>query len=272
MNPLRTDKTGFLVSFAYPLSVTGLLLIATLTLGLGTVRFMVWLLSNNVVALSTAMAVVFVLMIAAYVARYMTVATEASAEGYDLIPPPPDPREVEELFGSLLSLVVALFFSLLPLGVASVLGLADGVVLYILLGIGALYFPMGFLGATVKGDLSGSFPAKILSGILVTAHRYLPSALTCVGAGLLIVVSHAGALADLPLLPCVALDAVAAWLIIAALHRAGVLHREEEALRSLIPFPAPPEPPTETAVPARPMTEIERAIHERQKTQESREA
>ena len=87
MNPFGSNKTGFVVSFAYPLSGTGLLLIATLTLGLGTVRFMVWLMSNNVVALSTAMAVVFVLVIAAYVARYMTVATEASAEGYDLTPP-----------------------------------------------------------------------------------------------------------------------------------------------------------------------------------------
>lgn len=260
------NKTGFQDSLAYPISGTGLLLIGTLTMGLGLIRFMVWLMTNNVVALSTAMAVIFVLLGAAYVARYMTAATEQSAEGYDLAPGLPDPREVEELFGSLLSLVVVLFFSLLPVGLASIFGLRVGVVTYVLLGFGALYFPMGFLGATVKGDLSGSFPGGVFTGIAAVALRYVPAAVFCGAGGVLIVMSMFGGLADTPLVVRIGLDAVASWLLVASLHRVGVLHREEIGLQAQMPFPTPPEVPTETVAPARPMTEIERAIQERQKT------
>ncbi|MHC4473052.1 MAG: hypothetical protein ACYTDY_09900 [Planctomycetota bacterium] len=265
MLQLGPQKTGIHISLIYPFGGPGYLLLLVLTLFMALMRFMVWLMTNNVVALSTAMAVVFVLMAAAYVARYLIVVLEASAEGYDLPPSPPDPREVEELFGALLSLVGVLFFSLIAVGIASIFGLQGGVVLYVLLAFGALYLPMGLLSCAVSGDITGSFPGTVIPGILVVVTRYLPAAILCAGAEILIAVSHGGALASLPIPALVVIDAVTCWLLVAALHRMGVLHREELSLKTLIPFPAPPEPPSDSVLPSRPLTEIEKALLERQK-------
>jgi hypothetical protein len=69
----------------------------------------------------------------------------------------------------------------------------------------------------------------------------------------------------MPVLALVLLDVAASYMLASGLHSVGVVYRESIALRTLMPFPAPPELPPECATPSRPLTEIERAMLERQK-------
>jgi hypothetical protein len=240
-----------------------LLLLFALSAFQGLVHFTVWLFTGGMGGLSAAGLVVLDLLAVAYLARYILVAVEASAEGYDMAPGPPDPREVEEIFGGFLKLLAVLFFSLLPSLLLAILSIRAGPVPYLVVAIGTLYLPMGLLAMAVTGDLTGSFPGTVLPSIFMVPHRYLPSALLGAGAGVLVYLCHAGALSGLPVMAKVGLDAGAAWLLMAVLHRMGVLHREETSLQALMRFPQPEPAITEHAVPPRRMTEIERIIADR---------
>lgn len=263
MLQFRNHKTGFLPSLAWPASPTGLLCLAAVTAGVGVGRFTTWVFSSGMGGLSSAGIIVLDVMIAAYLARYVLVAIETTAEGYDLAPRPPDPRETEELFSGILKLVSLLFFCFLPLFIIGVFSLNVGPVVYALIGLGTLYFPMGMLAMAVTGDLTRCFPGSVLPAIFAAPLRYVPSALVCAAAGCIFYLALAGPLADVPLIAGIGLDLGASWLLLASLTRMGVIYREEAALSTLLPFPEPEQFTNSNVIPPPPMTEIEKILAQR---------
>jgi len=214
--------------------------------------------------LSAAGFIVLDVLVMAYLARYVFFAIETTAEGYDLAPRPPDPREAEEVFGGALKLLSLLFFCFLPLLLIGIFSLDSGPAVYVLIGLGTLYFPMGMLAIAVTGDLTRCFPGAVLPAILAAPIRYVPGALLCTAAGCLYYLAHVGSLADLPLAAGIGVDAGATWLLLASLTRMGVIHREEKSLQTLLPFPEPEQFTSSTVMPSRPMTEIEKILAQRE--------
>ncbi len=258
------NKTGLLSSLAWPASPTGLLCLAAVTAGIGVGRFTASIFSGGMGGLSAAGFIVFDVLLAAYLARYVLVAIETTAEGYDIAPSPPDPREAEEVFGAALKLLSLLFFCFLPLLLIGVFSIQLGPVVYVLIGLGTLYFPMGMLAMAVTGDLTRCFPGSVLPAIFAAPIRYTPSALVCTAAGSIYYLAHAGPLADVPLLAGIGLDTGATWLLLASLTRMGVIYREERSLQTLLPFPVPEQFTSSIAMPPRPMTEIEKILARRE--------
>lgn len=259
-------RTGFALSVVYPVSGGGFLLVLSVLAFLSLVRFTAWLLRDTTMGISTASVVVFGLLAVAYMARYLLVAVESSAEGYDLAPMPPDPREVEEVFGGLLKLLAALFFCLLPLVLAQLFGADLGPIPYILIGVGALYLPMAFLGMAVEGCLTGCLPPKVLPGVFATPIRYMSAAIPAAGAGWMLYFSWAGPMARSPVILLVIMDLAASVSIVIMAHRVGVVYRESMLLKSMI---KPPEQmrlsDMEEAGPTKRMTELERMLARREK-------
>ena len=68
---------------------------------------------------------------------------------------------------------------------------------YVLIGLGTLYFPMGMLAMAATGDMTKCFPPHVLPAIFAVPIRYVPGALVCTAAGFLYYLAHAGPLADL---------------------------------------------------------------------------
>lgn len=258
-------KTSVAVSIAFPFSGTGLLMLAAVGGFSAILRFCEHVLGEDAIALSSAMVVVFALMGASYVARCLLVTAESSADGYDAAPAPPSPIEVEEFLGAFLGLLAMSFFAFGPLLLVLVLGLHVPGLLYVAVGLGAVYLPMGVLGQAVRGDLAGTLPVRILPAILAAFPRYLPSVLLAAGAGFLALAARDGALDRLPMPAIWAVDVVAGWLLFAAVHRAGVVHREEAVVRAILPVPDPAVTHEESAIPHRPLSDIERALLEREK-------
>ncbi len=264
MLQLGNRKTGLFRSLAWPVSPTGLFSVAALTAGIGLGRFTVWFLGGGMAGLSGAGIVVLDVLLAGYLARYLLVAIENTAEGYDLAPPPPDPREADEVFSATLKLLSLLFICFLPLFLVGIFSLDLLPLNYVLIGLGALYFPMGMLAMAVTGDLTRCFPGSVLPAIFATPLRYLPGAIVCMLAGFLYYLTFAGSLSDLPIALKVAVDAGASWLLLAALTRMGVIHREETSLQTLLPFPEPEQFTSSSVIPPAPMTEIEKILAERE--------
>ncbi len=260
-----TKRTNVASSLAYPLSGTGLLLLLAVTATMELIRFTVSIFEGGMAGLSAAGIVVLDVMALAYLARYLLVAVETTAEGYDAAPGPPDPREAEEVFGAAIKLLSLLFFCFLPLLVIEIFSLDLGVATLVVLGLGAAYFPMGMLAMAVTGDLTRCFPGTVVPSMFAAHVRYLGGAVLCVLAGGLIYLGYAGPLARQPLVLLIALDLAAAWVLIASLTRMGVLHREQPSLQKLIPFPEPENVVPDLAIPRAPMTEIERILADREK-------
>jgi hypothetical protein len=235
----------------------------SITAFLVLVRVIVWFLGGFVQGFSTAAAFVFGLLGAAWISRLLLVDVESTAEGSDEFPALPDPREVEELFGSLLRLVGVGFFTLLPLFFAGILNLADGAVARILLVVGALYTPAALLAVAVKGEIAGCFPGPVGAIIRGARARYLFPAALSAGIALLLEYSHAGGGARASLILELAMDVGAAWLCLALLHAVGLIHREVPAVAEAVPFPPPAPSITERTAPPRPPTEIERILADR---------
>jgi hypothetical protein len=236
----------------------------------GVERSTEYLMGQNAVALSSAMVVVFALFGAAWFSRCLLVSAESSAEGFDLAPPLPNPLAVEEIFAAFLGLVSVLFWSFAPIVIVHMLGVRETWVIYVAVGLGAAYVPMGILGQAVRGELTGTLPARVLPAIFAGIHRYLPAAMLTAAAGFLVLVGRDGTLRRMPdFVPWVA-DVVAGWLLYAAVHRAGVVHREEHAVRALLPTPAPMHTTEDCTTPHRPMSDIERALLEREKDNPTR--
>lgn len=263
----RTNaRTPFAASLAWPFRGTGALLMLVLVAALGVERFTSWLLASNMVALSSAAVVVLAVFAFAYAARHLFDAAGAAAEGYDLAPAPPDPREAERLFGAGLGLVFLGFFAFLPLGLASLFGLFAVPVAQILVTFGFLYLPMGIVAVAVTDDGTGAFPTTVIGAIAAAKTRYAGAALPGVLAGLGLLVARDGTLGRAPLVLLVVVDALSAWLLLAAVHRTAVIHRECFEVRALVPFPLAEAPVTEeVATPRRPVSEIERLLQQREK-------
>ncbi len=257
-------KTGLLRSLAWPASPTGLFCIAAITAGIGLGRFTTWFLGGGMAGLSGAGIVVLDGLLAGYLARYLFVAIENTAEGYDLAPPPPDPREADEVFSATLKFLSLLFICFLPLFLIGIFSLDLGPVTYVLIGLGTLYFPMGMLAMAVTGDLTKCFPGSVLPAIFATPIRYLPGAVLCLLAGFLYYLAFVGSLSDLPIVLKVGVDAGASWLLLASLTRMGVIHREEVSLKTLLPFPESEQFSASTVMPSAPMTEIEKILADRE--------
>jgi hypothetical protein len=262
-------KTSFGVSIAFPFSGTGLLMLLVIGAFSGILRFCEYVMGQDAIALSSAMVVVFALAALAYLARCLLVTAESSAEGYDLAPPLPNPIEAEELIAAFLGLLSLSFFAFGPLILVRILGLEAPWATYPAVAVGAAYLPMGILGHAVRGDMSGTLPVRILPAIFAGMHRYFPSIILTAAAGFLVLAARDGALVRLPTFMLFAADVVAGWLLFAAVHRAGVVHRECNAVRLLLPVPTPAVSVEECAVPHRPLSEIERALLEREKENSS---
>ena len=259
-----TKRTGPAASLAYPVSGTGILMLLAVTATLELIRFTVNIFAGGMAGLSAAGIVILDVLAVAYLARYLLVAIETTAEGFDAAPGPPDPREAEEVFGAALKLLSLLFFCFLPILLIGIFTLELGVFTHVLLALGTLYFPMGMLAMAVTGDLTRCFPGTVLPSIFAAPFRYLLPALLSVAAGALIYLCHAGPLTRQPLLIQIGVDLVAAWVLIASLTRMGVLHREESSLQGLIPYPEPEHVVTDATIPRAPMTEIERILANRE--------
>jgi hypothetical protein len=250
-------------SALYPFSVTGFILLFVFVLGLGLVRFTIYVWSSDMAGLASAMCVIFPVCVVAYAARYLLLAIESAAEGYDLVPTPPSPGEVEHVFGALLKLLITALFAFLPLVALSAFGASAGPIPIVLVILGSLYVPMALLGMAATGDTGGCFPGTVVSAILTVPGRYLRNALLGVGAGVLLLVSWSDLVPDAPLVLRIVLDAGAGFLLIVLSHRLGVMYREEFVLRSVIPFPEPGVASEEICTPRRPVSEIERLLEER---------
>jgi hypothetical protein len=265
---LGPRKTGIEVSLALPFSGYGVVLLLLTAAFFGVLHFVVWITSDDAASVSSAMVVVFALLRAAYFARTMFLVAEASADGADLAPGAPDPRAVEEIFGAIVGLVGALFFSLLPFAAVEILDPKQAWIGYAAIALGALYFPMAMLGIAVRGQILGGFPNYVLGGILGAPVRYFPSAVLTAGGGFLILACFDGTLDKFPIVLKILTETIAGWLLFAALHRAGVVHREEKAVQRAIPVPNPDPGFTESTTPSRPMSDIERMLLEREKERE----
>jgi hypothetical protein len=150
-----------------------------------------------------------------------------------------------------------------------IIGVRSPAVLYAAVAVGALYLPMGLLGIAVRGDMTGCFPGYVLRGIFAAPVRYFPSVILTAVAGFMLLACFDGTLGRFPVLLKVVTETVAGWLLLAALHRAGVVHREELSLQLAIPE-AEPEPEfTESTTPSRPMSDIERMLLEREKERDN---
>jgi hypothetical protein len=266
----RPQKTGFGVSLLTLASGSGMLFVAALTAFFGFARLTVWFVNGYMEGISTAGIVVFDLLAACYVSRYLLVVAQTSAEGYDLPPGPPDPREVEELFGGILKLMALGFFVMLPVLLPGILNLKMAWLAEALLLIGALYIPMGLTAMAVTGEIAACFPGTVIPAIFAAPVRYLPAALCAAAAALVVSWSHVGGGTELPLAAKIGLDLVSSWLLLAALHRTGVVRREEPAVGVLVPFPEPTLEITESVLPPTRPSEIERLLWERE--QEERRA
>jgi hypothetical protein len=198
-----------------------------------------------------------------YVCRAMVLVVESSAEGFDLLPSLPDPREVEELFGAFLKVLGVLFFTALPVLLAGIVNPRVPWLLPALALTGALYFPAGMLGVAVRGDVADCFPGTAGAAIRAAPLRYLTAAVLSAGAAAIILGGHLGAGARWPLGAQLGLDAAAAWLLLATLHRIGAVHRDTAAVRAAVPFPAPDRPPPLHSLRSTPPTEIEKILAER---------
>lgn len=264
------QKTGFAVSLAYPFSGTGLVLLFVAAVFFGVERSTEYLCGQHAVALSSAMVVIFALLGAAWFARCLLVTAETSAEGFDLAPSLPNPLEVEEIFVALLGLVSVLFWSFAPIVIVYMLGVREAWVTYVAVGLGAAYVPMGILGQAVRGEMTGTLPVRVLPAIFAGIHRYLPAAALTAAAGFLVLAGRDGTFDRMPgFVPWVT-DVIAGWLLYAAVHRAGVVHREEHAVQAQLPTPAPMTATEDCTTPHRPMSDIERALLEREKDEPTR--
>jgi hypothetical protein len=262
-------KTSFAISLAFPISLNGILMLLVCGGLAGIVRFCEYITGEHAVALSSAMVVVFALAAGAYVSRCLIVVAESSSEGYDAAPSLPNPVEVEELFGASLGLIANAFFAFAPFLLVTIIGLDSPWIVYTAVGIGAAYLPMGILGQAVRGDMSGSLPVRVLPAIVAALHRYLPAAVLTAAAGFLVLAGRDGTLEKLPTAMLIGVDTVAGWLLFAAVHRAGVVHREEYAVRAILPVPEPILTIRDSAIPHRPLSDIERALLEREKENSS---
>jgi len=262
-------RTSIAVSIAFPVSGNGLLMLVAIGIFTGIERFCNYVMGQDAIALSSAMVVVFALAAVAYMARCLIVIAESSAEGYDAAPPLPNPMVVEELFGAFLGLISLSFFAFGPLVLIRILGVEASWVTYVAVAVGAAYLPMGILGQAVRGDVSGTLPFRVLPAIFAGIHRYFPSILLTAGAGFLVLAARDGTLARLPVFMLYGADVVAGWLLFAAVHRAGIVHRECATVRALLPAPEPVVSCEECTVPHRPMSDIERILLEREKENSS---
>jgi hypothetical protein len=162
-----------------------------------------------------------------------------------------------------------MLFTLLPYLAVLIFGVKAPAVQYGTIALGALYLPMGILGIGVRGDIMGCFPGYVLRGIPAAPLRYLPSVVLTAVAGFLILACFDGSLDKFPVGMKIVTETVAGWLLLAALHRAGVVHREEHSLQIAIPEPDPDPEFTESTTPSRPMSEIERMLQSREKEREN---
>lgn len=264
---LRTNpRAPFAASLVWPFNGRGALLMLVLVATLGVERFTTWLLASNMVALSSAAVVLLAVLALAYSARHLFDAAEAAADGYDLPPAPPDPREAERVFGAGMGIIFLGFFGFLPLGIASLIGLTVVPVPQILMAAGCVYLPMGIVAVGVTDDGTGAFPTTVTRAILAAKARYPGAAVPGVLAGLGLLVARDGTLSGAPYFLLVVVDAVSVWLLLAAVHRAAVIHRESFEVRAVIPSPVAEVPATEeVATPRRPVSEIERLLMERER-------
>jgi hypothetical protein len=260
----RPQKTGFGVSLLTLLSGAGLLFVAVLTAFFGFARLTVWFVSGYMEGISTAGIVIFDLLAACYVSRYLLVVAQTSAEGYDVPPGPPDPREVEELFAGILKLMALGFFVMLPVLLPGILNLQLSWLGEALLVVGALYIPMGLTAMAVTGEIAACFPGTVIPAVFAAPIRYLPAALCAAAAALVVSWSHVGAGTELPLAAKLGLDLLASCLLLASLHRTGVVRREEPAVGVLLSFPEPVIETTESVLPPTRPSEIERLLWERE--------
>lgn len=254
----------------YPVSGTGFMFLLLVTLCLGVVRFTVWTFASDLAGLSSAGVLIFDLMAAAYLSRYLLVAVESAAEGYDLAPSPPNPMEAELVFGALLKILVALLFAALPLIIAVALGVDGGLVPIFLLVLGSVYLPMAILGIAMTGDISGALPGTVFSAILTVPARYFRAALIAVLGGIPLILSWTDLMPNLPLVVKVGFDAIGAWFLLMTLHRMGVIYREEFTLRAVMPVPQTGFMTDEIATPPRPVSDIERILEERKMEERDR--
>jgi len=262
---LGPKRTGLGVSLTCPISAPGILFVLGFLGFLGLLRFIAWLLTETMSGLSTAFVVVFAVLAAAYMARWMLVAAESSADGYDDVPGPPDPRVVEEIFGSLVKFIATMFFCMGPLALLSAFGLNVGPVPYIVLVLGGIYLPMALLGMAVKEEIGGCFPGTVIPAVVSSFVRYLPAAAIAVGAGWVLQLTWDGALARSPIVVKVALDLGVSYLVLVMLHRVGVIYRESSILKAIIQRAEPVKLDLSASVGSRPMTDIERILAEREK-------
>ena len=266
MRPFAPRNTSLGVSFGWAFSGTGLLMLACLAAFLGLVRFIVWMFESNGGAVTAAGVVVFGVLGAAYLLRYVLVATQAVAEGFDLVPGMPDPREAELVFGAFFAFLGLAFLAFLPLVLALTFGLDTSPVPEILMGLGALYVPMAVVGLAVREALTGSLPGGVVPAILSAGLRYLAPGILAAGAGLCFYVGRDGTFGRHPsLLLLTGVDLVGGWLLMAALHRAAVLHREEPGVKAALPPAEAPAPISGEAVPRGPVSDIERILRERER-------
>ncbi len=263
MGSVPTIRTPYLASLLCPLSGSGLLHLVGLTGTLALLRAVLWFLVSWAPGVSTAAVMLFGVLGFTFVCRAMVLVVESSAEGFDLLPALPDPREVEELFGAFLKVLGVLFFTALPVLLAGIANLHLPWLVPALVLLGALYFPAGMLGVAVRGDVADCFPGTAGAAIRAAPLRYATAAVLSAGAAAVVLFGHLGAGAAWPLGARLGLDAATAWILLAALHRVGAVHRDTPAVRAAVPFPAPDRPPPLHALRSAPPTEIEKILAQR---------
>jgi pSer/pThr/pTyr-binding forkhead associated (FHA) protein len=221
-----TFRRGVTDALNYPVRGNGwgLLLAGTVALTLTTYAA---LLASFVPLLGLLALIILTIGVGGYLFAFLKHVLTSSAQGDDLVPGWPEVSSPAEFASNFFQLVGMLLFCFGPaLLWARLAPDNSGIwIPFLLLGVGAFYFPMALMGVALADSLAGLNPFVVVPSMLRIFRQYL---VVCALMVCLVAVQIAGEqlveLVPLPILPVFVMNCVSLYLVIVIGRVLGLLY------------------------------------------------